>query len=155
MQPPQQAKRKRAKRPAPVQPVAVEQQQGALDPTTPFVGQPLIGLPTVSAPSESDDVDVVPAKTGVGAQGRYKESGLVITPIKAYFRTQQRTELEMKVPHAMNLYVAEHGHFPKTPEDFQRDIIQFNQVRLPRLPPGHRYVYDAKRGQLLVEQPRE
>ncbi len=86
-----------------------------------------------------------PPRRGVGQAGRYKESGLVVTPIKVYLRTKQRTELDMKIPHAMNLYVAEHGHFPKTPEDFVRDIIQFNQVRLPKLPPGHRYVYDAKR----------
>jgi hypothetical protein len=115
----------------------------------------MIGQPTVTAPSEGDDVDVVAAKTGVGQSGRYQGLGMMITPLKAYFRARQRAELEIKIPQAMNLYMAEHGHFPKTPEDFTRDIIQFNQVRLPALPPGHRYVYDAKKGELQVEQPRE
>ena len=101
------------------------------------------------------NVERVPARTGIGATGRYASSGMVITPIKAYFRTKQRTELEIKIPHAMNLYKAAHGHFPKTPEDFTRDIIEFNQIELPELPAGHRYLYDAQSGELQVERPIE
>ena len=111
--------------------------------------------PSRATPSQAANVERVPAKTGIGATGRYASSGMVVTPIKVYFRTKQRTELEIKVPHAMNLYKAEHGHFPKTPEDFTRDIIEFNQIELPDLPAGHRYLYDAESGELQVERPIE
>ena len=110
---------------------------------------------TVGTPSGDPNVETVKAKRGVGKTGRYEGSGMVITPIKAYFLTKQRTELEIKLPQAMNLYKAEHGHYPKSLEDFMRDIIEFNQIKLPELPPGHRYVYDAKTGELAVERPRE
>jgi hypothetical protein len=108
---------------------------------------------TVGTPSNDPNVETVAAKRGVGAQGRYEGSGMVITPIKAYFLTKQRTELEIKIPQALTLYKAEHGHFPKTLDDFMRDIIQFNQIKLPELPAGHRYVYKAETGELMVERP--
>jgi hypothetical protein len=108
---------------------------------------------TVGTPSGDPNVETVAAKRGVGKTGRYEGSGMVVTPIKAYFLTKQRTELEIKIPHALNLYKAEHGHFPKTLEDFMRDIIEFNQVKLPELPAGHRYVYKAETGELMVERP--
>jgi hypothetical protein len=107
---------------------------------------------TVGARSNNPDTTVIAAKRGVGKTGRYEGSGMVVTPIKAYFLTKQRVELELKVPQAMNLYKAEHGHFPKTVEDFNRDIIEFNQIKLPELPQGHRYIYDPEDG-LLVEKP--
>ena len=34
-------------------------------------------------------------------------------------------------------------------------IIKAGGIRLPPLPPGHRYVYDPATEQLLVEQPRQ
>jgi hypothetical protein len=61
--------------------------------------------------------------------------------------------LETKVPYAVKLYQAEHGHFPKTPEDFMRDIIEAQNVELPELPAGHRYVYDPQTGDLEIERP--
>ena len=79
---------------------------------------------------------------------------MIVTPLKAYFLTRQRTELEIKIPHALNLYKAEHGHFPETPDGFVRDIIETNQISLPELPDGHRYVYDSDKGQLHVAVPR-
>lgn len=113
------------------------------------------GEPTVGAPSDDPNVDRVAAKRGVGKTGRYEGSGMVITPIKAYFLTKQRTELEIKIPHAMNLYKAEHGNFPKTQAEFMRDIVEFNQIKLPDLPAGHRYVYEPKTGELMVERPQQ
>lgn len=110
---------------------------------------------TVGTPSNDPNVERKSATRKDIKAGQYAGSGMVVTPIKAYFQTKARTELEIKVPHAMNLYKAEHGHFPKTLEDFMRDIIEFNQVKLPELPAGHRYVYDAKEGQLAVERPAQ
>jgi hypothetical protein len=107
---------------------------------------------TVGARSNDPNTTVIAAKRGVGKTGRYEGSGMVITPIKSYFLTKQRIELELKVPQAMNLYKATNGHFPKTVEEFNSEIIEFNGIKLPELPKGHRYVYDPQDG-LGVEVP--
>ena len=40
--------------------------------------------------------------------------------------------------------------FPKTQQEFMTEIIEKNGIRLPELPPGDEYVYDAQKGELLV-----
>ena len=93
------------------------------------------------------------AQAGVSGKGNYGP-GVVTTPIGAYFQARERIVFEIAIPGAMNLYVAEKGYKPKTQEDFMRDIIQFNQIKLPELPPGHKYVYDPQKGELMVEHPQ-
>lgn len=46
--------------------------------------------------------------------------------------------------HAMQLYNAEHGRYPKTQEEFMERIIKPNEpaTRLPELPEGWEYFYD-------------
>ena len=99
----------------------------------------------------------VQEKAGVGAgqQGRGYGGGLVTTPVAAYFAARERVAFEIQIPHALDLYKATEGHAPKTHEEFMRDIITANHIRLPTLPAGHRYVYDAKSEQLTVEHPGE
>jgi hypothetical protein len=99
--------------------------------------------------------DRVEAKTGVGKKGRGYGGGMVTEPIRAYFRTRQRLELEVKLPQAMNLYKAEHGHAPESHDAFMNKIIKPNHIQLPELPAGHRYVYDPEREELMVERPKK
>ena len=48
--------------------------------------------------------------------------------------------------YATRLYEAEHGHYPKTQEEFMAKIIKPNEpsTRLPELPEGWEYFYDPK-----------
>jgi hypothetical protein len=57
----------------------------------------------------------------------------------------------------MDVYKAldPNGRGPKTHEEFMEKIIRANDIKLPELPSGHRYVYDPVQGELLVEQPRD
>lgn len=50
------------------------------------------------------------------------------------------------IRHAMDLWQAEHGEYPKTQEAFMRDIIKPNEpaTKLPELPEGWEYYYDTK-----------
>ena len=34
------------------------------------------------------------------------------------------------------------------------NVIKANQIKLPVLPPGHKYVYDPATKQLMVERPK-
>ena len=45
----------------------------------------------------------------------------------------------------------EHGSLSR--EEFMREIIKNGGIKLPELPRGQRYVYDPKRGELMVEKP--
>jgi hypothetical protein len=107
---------------------------------------------------QEEQTERVKAEVGVGKKGRRLEKeGLVrlmTVPALTYFRTEQRVVFEIKIPHALQLYKALHGKAPKTEEAFMKEIIEANNIELPELPAGHRYVYDAERGELMVERPK-
>ncbi len=115
---------------------------------------------TGSAKSDEPKVvetERIAAETGVGKEGQTLKGkeGVLITPVKALFDTKQRVVFEMQIPQAMNLYKAEKGYPPKTEEEFMSQIIEFNNIQLPELPAGQRYVYDAEKGELMVERPKQ
>ena len=93
------------------------------------------------------------AEVGMGRKGHYSQ-GILTTPLAAFWRSQELAAYRIKVPHALNLYKATHGHFPKTQEEFVRGILEPNGIKLPELPEGHFYVYDAEKGELQVARPK-
>ncbi len=99
----------------------------------------------------------VKAKVGVGAKGRRLEDErlvkLIVTPAVALFRTRERVVFEIQIPHAMQLYEALNGKKPVSQNEFFEQIIKLNQIKLPTLPEGQRYVYDPKKHELMVERP--
>jgi len=97
----------------------------------------------------------VKAGVGVGEKGRGYGGGPVTTPVAAYFAVQERVVFDIQIPHAVDLYKATEGHAPRTQDEFMRDIIAANQIRLPTLPEGHQYIYDPQAGQLMVEHPQQ
>lgn len=100
--------------------------------------------------------ELVVAEKGVGQKGRSldEHEGMIVTPIKSLFAVQQRVIFEIQLPQAMNLYEATNGKAPQTHEEFMQKIVNFNKLELPELPPGHRYRYDPKLKELLVERPK-
>jgi len=92
------------------------------------------------------------ATVGAGQKGHYSP-GIITTPLSVYFRAQERITFNIEIPHAMKLYKATNGRYPKDMEEFTRAILQPARIQLPELPQGHRYVYDAEKGELLVEHP--
>ena len=90
------------------------------------------------------------AQAGATGKGNYGP-GVVTTPISVYFQAQERLIYD-SVTYAVKLFEAEHGNKPKTEEEFMKQVIEFNQIRLPQLPPGAKYKYDPQSGELLVEQ---
>jgi hypothetical protein len=93
------------------------------------------------------------AEVGVGAKGRGYAPGLITTPVAVYFAARERIVFEIQVPEAMKLYKATNGNAPKSQEEFMQRIVKENQIRLPELPQGSRYLYDPATEQLLVEHP--
>ncbi len=96
----------------------------------------------------------VVAETGVGVKGRTLDpGGLMTSSARALFRTKERLVF-IQVEHALNLFRATDGNFPKSHEQFMAEIIKANNLKLPELPAGAKYVYDPAKGELMVERPR-
>jgi hypothetical protein len=93
------------------------------------------------------------ADVGMGRKGDYRP-GIITTPLSTFWRSQEAVAYKMHVPHALNLYKATNGHFPKTQEEFVREILEPNRIKLPELPEGHFYVYDPEKGELQVARPK-
>jgi hypothetical protein len=94
------------------------------------------------------------AEFGVGAKGHDYGPGVLTTPISVYFTIQERMAFNIKIPSAMNLFKATENRLPKSQEEFMTRIIKENDIELPALRSGDRYVYDPKTGELLVETTR-
>jgi hypothetical protein len=93
------------------------------------------------------------AEVGVGKKGRGYGKGVIVTPIASLFAVRERMVFDVSIPEAMKLYKAMEDRAPKTHEEFMEKIIKANNIKLPELPQGHRYKYDPKTEQLMVESP--
>jgi len=100
-------------------------------------------------------MDRVKAEKGVGVKGRSldQHEGLIVTSAKALFTVRERAVFEIQIPEALKLYKATNDKGPKSHEEFMAQIIDANQIRLPQLPAGQRYVYDPEKEELMVERP--
>lgn len=110
-----------------------------------------------TAPAEpAPETERVKAEVGVGQKGRSLdgESGMLVTPVKAFFSTQERLAFDVQLKQAMDLYKATNGALPKSHDDFMAQIVKANNINLPQLAAGHKYVYDPQLGELQVERPK-
>jgi hypothetical protein len=112
--------------------------------------------PAQPSPGGEPNTERVKAQKGVGIKGRSLDEyeGVVVTPVKSYFSTKERIVFEIAVPQAMNLFQATEGRFPESHDEFMEKIVKFNNIQLPELPMGHKYVYDPETHELLVERPK-
>lgn len=113
--------------------------------------------PVAEQPMQPAPTEQVEAGVGVGIKGRSLDEfeGAAVTPAKSYFAVKERVVFEVQIPKAMQLYEASNGKAPETHEEFMQKIVEENQIALPKLPEGHRYVYDPQAKQLMVERPKK
>lgn len=121
-----------------VLPPAASQTDQSAPPTSAQTGSAGSAEPSPGMIRQKADVGVSPKGQGYGG-------GLITEPISVYFKAPQMVAFRIQIPHAMNLYRAQYGHFPKTHEEFMEKIIKENGIQLPNLPPGARYVYDPQK----------
>lgn len=109
-------------------------------------------------PAPPPEMEKVKAEVGVGQKGASLRGDdvnqMIAGPAVAYFNTREKMVFEIQIPHALNLFNAEHGYYPKSHEEFMERIVEFNQIQLPQLPEGARYVYDVESHTLMVERPK-
>lgn len=127
-------------------------------PTSPQ-GAPDAGTSDPAASAASNGAapnGAVEAGVGVGRQGRSLDNlddvGKVIAqPAVSYFAAKEKLVFEVQVPQALGLYEATNGEGPRSHDDFMRDIIAANGIKLPELPAGRQYRYDPETKKLMVE----
>ncbi|MBN1853874.1 MAG: hypothetical protein JW829_14165 [Pirellulales bacterium] len=66
----------------------------------------------------------------------------LLVPLDSYFWAGSRIEF-IKIEEALKLYQAFKGYYPKTHEEFMKEIIRENSIDLPELQNGWEYFYDA------------
>ena len=76
----------------------------------------------------------------------------ILVPLGSYFTMRERSVFNIQIPQAMNLYKAANDNKgPATHEDYMRDIIEANQIKLPALRnPEDKYQYDPESGELKI-----
>jgi hypothetical protein len=107
--------------------------------------------PPVTTPPPTERVA---AEVGVGAKGRDYGGGMITEPARQYWRVQERLTFDVQIKHAMDLYKPLHDDkLPATHDEFMKEIIEANNIKLPKLPPGEKYIYDPAKEELMVERP--
>ncbi|MGC3971063.1 MAG: hypothetical protein QM775_28115 [Pirellulales bacterium] len=92
------------------------------------------------------------ASAKVTAKGQ-TTGDLITTPVSAYFTVKDQVVFQYQIPKAMEIFVGLQNRKPRDFAEFDREIVQKNNIQLPELPPTHRYFYDPDKGALLVEHP--
>ena len=66
----------------------------------------------------------------------------------------QRIVFEIQFPSQYQLYKAMEDKVPKDFDELKAKVLDPYQIKLPELPMGHKYVWDAATEQLMVERPK-
>ncbi len=108
-----------------------------------------------SLPPPEPGTERVKAQAGVGAKGRSldNEQGLLVTPVKAFFAAKERIAFEQAFYGQYRLYRATEDA-PKDYDELKAKVLDPYMIKLPPLPPGHKYVWDAANEELQVERPK-
>ncbi len=102
------------------------------------------------ARQEAPKPERVKAEAGVTGRGDYG-GGLGTKALSTYVRVQEKVEF-LQVDQALNLYKATNGELPKSHDEFMEKVIKPNQINLPKLQEGDKYIYDPEEGKLMVEK---
>lgn len=102
--------------------------------------------------SDIRDTNAELGKGGVVANNQESARKTVFAPSKQYISAIDRVAA-MHIQHAVELYRAETGEYPKDYDEFMSNVIKKgkpDEIRLPQLPHYQEYSYDAQARQLIV-----
>jgi hypothetical protein len=104
------------------------------------------------------NVERVKAEKGVGIQGRSLDQyeGVVVTPVKTLFAARERAFFEIEFPGNYRTWRASEDKAPKDFDDLKARFLDplGLTAKMPKLPAGHKYVWDAEKEELMVERPK-
>ncbi len=102
------------------------------------------------------EMEQVKAERGVGIKGRSLdgESGIIVTPVKALFGAKEEIAF-IQFLSQYRTYNALTDDVPTDFEDLKVKVLDPYSVKLPLLPDGHKYVWNAETQELMVERPKK
>ena len=95
------------------------------------------------------------AAAGAGKKGRGYGGGPISEPARQYFQIRERSVFQIQIPHALKIFKAINGKGPADHDEFMEKIVRENSISLPVLPAGKKYVFDAEKGELMIERTQE
>ncbi|MCI0357736.1 MAG: hypothetical protein L0211_04520 [Planctomycetaceae bacterium] len=111
------------------------------------------------AQPDDPNLERVKAGKGVGQKGRSLDQyeGVYVTPAKAYFAAKERIFFEIEFKANYDRWRVLEDQAPKDFDELKSKFLDPLGLtpKLPKLPDGHKYVWDAATEQLLVERPRK
>jgi len=122
---------------------------GGASQTDPPAVQPPAASPAPQQPPEGRRA----VQVGDGRKGHYGRMSIFDAPISSFFRTKENLTYNVQIPHAMNLYKATNGRAPQSHDEFWREIIQANNLKMPDLKDGCHYEYNPQEEVLEVVYP--
>jgi hypothetical protein len=114
----------------------------------------------VQSTTQPDDPNLerVKAGKGVGIKGRSLDEyeGVIVTPAKAYFSAKERIFYEIEFPANYRLWRVQEDRAPKDFEELKSKFLDPMGLtaKMPKLPDGHKYVWNSETEELEVERPR-
>lgn len=96
-------------------------------------------LPPTQESGQPSNATTIGAEDFAQAQDAQRKSPSV--SVKAYFDFKRDAIFRIQLPQALNLYKAQHGKLPKSIEELEQKVLKPNNLKLPELPAGHKYVY--------------
>ncbi|MEQ9410623.1 MAG: hypothetical protein RIK87_23000 [Fuerstiella sp.] len=103
----------------------------------------------------TDDIgEYTPEEGQETVDSKVKVSNPITAPLEAYEPLKQQVA-EMGVTHAVQMFHALEGRYPKDHDEFMTKVIRQNNIRLPALGAGKRYEYDVANHQLMVVRDAE
>jgi hypothetical protein len=107
----------------------------------------------VAQPQPPGEVVREQAKVGMTGKGEGYGGDPITEPVRQMWRVKEQVVL-LQIDQALKLFEATESRKPKSHEEFMEKIIKENNIPLPVLPAGHRYVYDPAKAELMVERPK-
>jgi hypothetical protein len=93
-----------------------------------------------------------PNKPQLVSDSKVRADDPVLYPLQAYGPIVEQIS-KLNIDHAVRLYEAQEGHYPRSHEEFMTGVVKANQIQLPVLPGGWKYAYDVENHKLEVVRP--
>jgi hypothetical protein len=90
------------------------------------------------------------AAAGMNEKGHGYGDDMITMPVSIMWAAKDKIVRD-QIRKALDLYKASEGHAPASHEEFMDRIIKENNLQLPTLPAGHRYVYDPDTDELKIQ----
>jgi len=77
----------------------------------------------------------------------------ILYGLQAYGPIMERIS-KLNIDYSVRLYEAQEGHYPRSHDEFMKEVIKRYGLKLPVLPAGWKYAYDVENHKLEVVRPK-